>query len=70
MAPDVNFEELGQRFELSGGHIKSAVFRAAVEASLHADSEKRRITMAALLEAAKDEVGKNTDGKLPAGMYT
>jgi AAA+ superfamily predicted ATPase len=33
MAPDVNFEELGQRFELSGGHIKSAVFRAAVEAS-------------------------------------
>jgi hypothetical protein len=26
--------------------------------------------MAALLEAAKDEVGKNTDGKLPAGMYT
>ena len=70
MAPDVNFEELGQRFELSGGHIKSAVFRAAVEASLHADPEKRRITMAALLEAAKDEVGKNTDGKLPAGMYT
>ena len=34
LAPDVNFEELGSRFELSGGHIKSAVFRAAVRAEV------------------------------------
>ena len=31
LAPGVDFDELGSRFELSGGHIKSAVFRAAVE---------------------------------------
>jgi hypothetical protein len=31
---DVDFEQLGQSFELTGGHLKSAVFRAAVEASL------------------------------------
>ena len=32
--PDVRFDELGARYVLSGGSIKSAVFRAAVEASL------------------------------------
>jgi len=70
LAPDVDFNELGQRFELSGGHIKSAVFRAAVEASLHTDPDKRRITMAALLEAAQAEIDKDTESKRPAGMYT
>jgi len=69
--PAVNFDELGQRFELSGGHIKSAVFGAAVEASLRADPEQRRITMASLLDAAQAEVDKDTEGsKRPAGMYT
>jgi SpoVK/Ycf46/Vps4 family AAA+-type ATPase len=70
LAPDVDFDELGARFEISGGHIKSAVFRAAVEASLLADSAKRVITMGALLAAGQDEVDKDGDGKRPAGMYT
>ena len=70
LAPDVDFNELGARFELTGGHLKSAVFRAAVEASLQADPLKRIITMERLVAAAQDEVDKNLDGKRPAGMYT
>mmetsp|Transcript_55125 Transcript_55125/g.109460 ORF Transcript_55125/g.109460 Transcript_55125/m.109460 type:complete len:1218 (-) Transcript_55125:466-4119(-) len=70
LAPDVNFEELGSRFELSGGHIKSAVFRAAVEASLQSDPEKRMISMPALLAAGQEEADKDGDSKRPAGMYT
>ena len=70
LAPEVDFQELGNRFEISGGHIKSAVFRAAVEASLVEDDDKRVITMERLAAAGQDEVDKNTDGKRPAGMYT
>ena len=70
LATDVDFDELGQRFDLSGGHIKSAVFRAAVEASLHSDQDKRRITMERLVAAAQEEVDKDGEGKRPAGMYT
>lgn len=70
LAADVDFDELGQRFELSGGHIKSAVFRAAVEASLQMDTDKRRITMEALLASGKEEVDKDGESKRPAGMYT
>jgi SpoVK/Ycf46/Vps4 family AAA+-type ATPase len=66
----VDFEELGARFELTGGHIKSAVFRAAVEASLQAEGETRMITMERLVQAAQEEVDKDGDGKRPAGMYT
>ena len=67
---DVDFDELGSRFELTGGHIKSAVFRAAVEASLVDDPAKRAITMERLVMAAQEEVDKDGDGKRPAGMYT
>ena len=66
----VDFDELGGRFELTGGHIKSAVFRAAVEASLHPEEKERLITMERLCSAAKEEVDKDGDGKRPAGMYT
>jgi len=66
---DVDFEQLGQSFELTGGHLKSAVFRAAVEASLQTDQEKRIITMDRLVAAAQDEVDKDSEGKRPAGMY-
>jgi len=65
----VDFNELGNRFELTGGHIKSAVFRAAVEASLQPEPEKRTITMERLLLAGQEEVDKDSDGKRPAGMY-
>jgi len=70
LATDVDFTALGERFELSGGYIKSAVFRAAVEASLHPDTAARVITMAALMQAAKEEVDKDEGGKRIASMYT
>ena len=70
LASGVDFDELGVRFELSGGHIKSAVFRAAVEASLHAEPDKRVISMERLVAAAQEEVDKDGEGKRPAGMYT
>ena len=69
LAKDVDFDQLGQRFELSGGHIKSAVFRAAVQASLDSDPSMRLITMALLEDAGKEETDKDHDAKRPAGMY-
>ena len=68
-ADDVDFAELGQRFVLSGGSIKSAVFRAAVNAALHPEQEKRRLTMEALCASAREEADKAGDGK-PEGMYS
>ncbi len=68
--PDVSFEQLGQSYELSGGHIKSAVFRAAVEASLQTESRKRKLTMEALRTSAQEEVEKDLESKRPATMYT
>ena len=70
IAPDVSFEQLGERYELSGGYIKSAVFRAAVEASLQVEEAKRRITMDALVAAAKEEVEKSGDSAAAASMYS
>ena len=65
----VDFDALGERFELSGGAIKSAVFRAAVEASLQPEVDQRVITMEALLKAGKEEVDKDEGGKRIASMY-
>ena len=65
----MNFETLGERFELSGGSIKSAVFRAAVEASLQPEGGKQLITMEALLVSGKDETEKDEGGKRIASMY-
>jgi len=67
---DVDFSLLGEQFDLTGGAIKSAVFRAAVEASLQSEADKRVITMGGLLAAAKEEVDKGEGSKRPAGMYT
>jgi len=66
----VDFDALGERFELSGGSIKSAVFRAAVEASLEPVVAKRMITMAALHASGREEVDKDEGGKRVASMYT
>ena len=68
--PDVRFDELGARYVLSGGSIKSAVFRAAVEASLMPEPSERIITMAALQAAAREELDKDGDSRRPAVMYT
>lgn len=61
---------LGESYELSGGSIKSAVFRAAVEASLMPEPSERIITMAALQAAAREELDKDGDSRRPAVMYT
>ena len=69
-ADDVDFDELGQRFVLSGGSIKSAVFRAAVDAALHPEQEKRRLTMEALCASAREETDKSGGDGKPEGMYS
>lgn len=56
MSENVDFERLSQ-FEVTGGDIKSAVFRAASRAALRPEAE-RRLTLEDLVGAAKEEVGK------------
>jgi AAA+ superfamily predicted ATPase len=52
LAEDVDFEELGKRFELSGGEIKNAVLKAVNECAFSGE----RITMAILTRFAKEEL--------------
>lgn len=54
VAPDINFEELGHRFEFASGTISAAVIRAAAEAALR-PTVTRRITMKDLVNAAEAE---------------
>ena len=54
----MDFEKLAH-FEMSGGNIKSAVFRAASRAALRLD-ENRMLTMHDLEESAGEEVGKSS----------
>lgn len=51
LAPDIDWNLIAKKFEMSGGYIKKAVLRAA----LLAVETKRAITTADLLEAAKQE---------------
>ncbi|MBQ9396722.1 MAG: AAA family ATPase [Proteobacteria bacterium] len=51
LADDVCFEALAERFEMSGGHIKNAVFRASIQAA----SEHTKITHDLLWDAALNE---------------
>jgi AAA+ superfamily predicted ATPase len=51
LAPDVDFGELGRRFEISGGNIKNAVLNAVREAGFLS----KKITMAMLVRAAEKE---------------
>ena len=55
---DVDFERLA-RYEMSGGNIKSAIFRAASRAALRPDKD-RRLKMEDLDEAAEEEMGKTS----------
>lgn len=52
LAPDVDFNDLGRRFEISGGHIKNAVFKAAFRAAEAATA----ITQGLLAAAAREEL--------------
>lgn len=53
---DVDYEKLSE-FEMSGGDIKSAIFRAASRAALRPE-KLRRLMMDDLVGAAKEEIGK------------
>lgn len=50
--PDIDFDALGKRFDLSGGRIRNAVFKAAFRA---ASSDDKRLTLKILFEAAEEE---------------
>lgn len=56
LSEDVDFDKLSQ-FEMSGGDIKSAVFRAASRAALRPEKD-RKLGMEDLLSAANEEIGK------------
>jgi AAA+ superfamily predicted ATPase len=64
IASDVNFEELGRRFELTGGEIKNAVLNAVQECAYRGEEE---ITMAILIQFAEKELanaGREKKNKL------
>jgi ATP-dependent 26S proteasome regulatory subunit len=58
IAPDVDYEKLGQRFDFSNEVISNAVFRAAASAALRPQDE-RIINMKDLMSAAEVEKKKN-----------
>ncbi len=51
LAPDIDWDLLGKRFEMAGGYIKKAVLRAALMAA----ETQRPITTSDLVEAARHE---------------
>jgi hypothetical protein len=64
IASDVNFEELGRRFELTGGEIKNAVLNAVQECAYRGEE---KITMAILIQFAEKELanaGREKKNKL------
>ncbi|HTJ46552.1 MAG TPA: AAA family ATPase [Kofleriaceae bacterium] len=68
VAPDVDFDALARRFEMSGGHIRNAIVRAAVLAARRGG----RIQPDDLVEGAQheySELGKvMTDRTRPSGL--
>uniref|UniRef100_A0A7C6ECK3 ATP-binding protein n=1 Tax=candidate division WOR-3 bacterium TaxID=2052148 RepID=A0A7C6ECK3_UNCW3 len=53
LADDVNFEELGEQFELTGGEIKNVVEKAVIELGYQG---MKKITMASLVKFAQEEL--------------
>lgn len=49
--PDIDWERVGRSFELSGGHIKNAIVRAAYKAA----RDEKRITLEHIVAAAEAE---------------
>ena len=49
--PDIDWDRVGRSFELSGGHIKNAIVRAAYKAA----RDEKRITLAHIVAAAEAE---------------
>ncbi len=66
---DVDFGVLADRYELSGGQIKSIVLRAATRAALREES-KRILNQSDLETSCKEELEKDGSGKSHASnMY-
>jgi SpoVK/Ycf46/Vps4 family AAA+-type ATPase len=57
LANDIDYAGLAKRFDLSGGNIKNAIFRAAARAALR-PGDDRMITASDLVAAAEEEVAK------------
>ena len=57
-ARGVDFAWLGEQFELSGGHIRSAAFNACLQAAAHGETDRPRVAMADVVLAVKRELQK------------
>jgi AAA+ superfamily predicted ATPase len=64
LSEDVNFVELGKRFELSGGEIKNVVLKAVSECAYRGE----KITMAVLVHYAIEELGTSVRKKEKLGF--
>jgi ATP-dependent 26S proteasome regulatory subunit len=60
LSPQIEFEELGRRFDFTSGTISSAVVRAAAKAALRL-GEKHVIGQKDLVEAAEAEKAHSRD---------
>jgi len=58
LSEDVDMLELGRRFTLTGGGIKSAVFRAASRIALRMSTAERVISMEDLVRSGEEEMEK------------
>ncbi|RQM21141.1 hypothetical protein B5M09_002439 [Aphanomyces astaci] len=68
LAPDVDFDKLGMRFELSNDAMSNAVFRAAAMAALRPEAT-RRITMKDLVNAAELEKKKGRNNEMRDRLF-
>jgi ATP-dependent 26S proteasome regulatory subunit len=60
LAPEVDFNELGRRFEFNSGAISGATVRAAAKVALR-PLDKRLVTLQDLVEAAEAEKDARRD---------
>lgn len=56
LAPDVDFEALARRFEVSGGDIKNAVLKAAAAASIESGSDESKMIHQRHFERGMEDV--------------
>lgn len=68
LAPSVDFKELANKYQFSGGVIKNCCFKAAATAALRIDPEKRKITMIDLVSVAEEELSLKSGA--PSGLFT
>lgn len=69
LGPAVNLSTLANRYELSGGDIKSALFRAASQAALRKADVDRILRMQDLEDACQEEIEKRAGKNGHFGMY-